>query len=404
MNTRRQEKIYKLKKHPDNPRVIKDVKYSKLVKSIKEFPEMLEKRPLVVTKDLVVLGGNMRLRAAKDAGLKEIWIDETDWSEEKQREFIIKDNSGFGEWDFDALANDWDVHDLNDWGLDLPPMFDEPEPEATEDDYTEPDNMQVDVVLGDLIEIGEHRLLCGDSTNSDEVSKLMNGEKADMVFTSPPYNANTTLNGKKLYLNNTLDNKTEKDYLNFLDDIKNAFIPFLKSKGFVCWNIMYNNNSRSAFIKNVNNFINSNLLLDETVIWKKNAIPLSAGLARAFEFIFIFQKDVIDRTYKKKHDYVENVWEISNANTQIKGHNACYPVKLPSKGIEIFTDLNMNVFDPFLGSGTTMVAAHQLKRKCYGMELDPKYCQVIIDRMQKLDSELQIKINGKIYEKTEYVL
>ena len=188
MNTRRQEKIYKLKKHPDNPRVIKDVKYSKLVKSIKEFPEMLEKRPLVVTKDLVVLGGNMRLRAAKDAGLKEIWIDETDWSEEKQREFIIKDNSGFGEWDFDALANDWDVNDLNDWGLDLPPMFDEPEPEATEDDYTEPDNMQVDVVLGDLIEIGEHRLLCGDSTDSDEVSKLMNGEKADMVFTDPPYN------------------------------------------------------------------------------------------------------------------------------------------------------------------------------------------------------------------------
>lgn len=133
MNTRREEKIYKLKKHPDNPRVIKDVKYHLLVKSIKEFPEMLEKRPLVVTKDLVVLGGNMRLRAAKDAGLKEIWIDQTDWSEEKQREFIIKDNSGFGEWDFDALANDWDVNDLNEWGLDLTPMFDEPEPKEKEE-------------------------------------------------------------------------------------------------------------------------------------------------------------------------------------------------------------------------------------------------------------------------------
>ena len=342
----------------------------------------------------------MRLKAAQAAGLKEIWIDQVDWNEAKQKEFIIKDNSGFGEWDWDALANDWDLDDLNDWGLDLPPMFDEPEPEATEDDYTEPDNMQVDVVLGDLIEIGEHRLLCGDSTDSDQVAKLMNGEKADMVFTSPPYNGNTSLNGKKLYLNNSLDNKSEKDYLNFLDNIKNAFIPFLKSKGFVCWNIMYNNNSRSAFIKNINNFINSNLLLEETVIWKKNAIPVSRGLARAFEFIFIFQKDEIDRTYKKKHDYIENVWEISNANTQIKNHNACYPVKLPSKGIEIFTELNMNVFDPFLGSGTTMVAAHQLKRKCYGMELDPRYCQVIIDRMQKLDSELQIKINNKIYEKT----
>jgi len=125
MSTKRLEKIYKLKKHPDNPRVIKDVKFSKLVKSIKEFPEMLEKRPLVVTKDLTVLGGNMRLRAAQDAGLKEIWIDETNWDEDKQREFIIKDNSGFGEWDWDELANSWEVEDLNNWGVDLPPMFNE---------------------------------------------------------------------------------------------------------------------------------------------------------------------------------------------------------------------------------------------------------------------------------------
>ena len=125
MSTKRLEKIYKLKKHPDNPRVIKDVKFNKLVKSIKEFPEMLEKRPLVVTKDLTVLGGNMRLRAAQDAGLKEIWIDETNWNKDKQREFIIKDNSGFGEWDWDELANSWEVEDLNNWGVDLPPMFNE---------------------------------------------------------------------------------------------------------------------------------------------------------------------------------------------------------------------------------------------------------------------------------------
>ena len=120
MNTKRLEKIYKLKKHPDNPRVIKDVKYHLLVKSIKEFPEMLEKRPLVVNKDLIVLGGNMRLRAAEEAGLKEIWIDQTDWNEDKQKEFIIKDNSGFGEWNFDMLANEWNVDDLNDLGLDFP--------------------------------------------------------------------------------------------------------------------------------------------------------------------------------------------------------------------------------------------------------------------------------------------
>jgi len=117
------EKISKIKAHPDNPRVIKDVKFKLLVQSIIDFPEMLEKRPLGVNEDLQVLGGNMRLRAAKEAGQSEIWIDIAEgWSKEKQNEFIIKDNSGFGEWDWEALANNWDVEDLNNWGLDLPPM------------------------------------------------------------------------------------------------------------------------------------------------------------------------------------------------------------------------------------------------------------------------------------------
>ena len=182
-------KLNKIKSNPNNPRIIKDVKFKKLVTSIKEFPEMLEKRPIVVDENLIVLGGNMRTKACKEAGLKEVWVDIVDnWSEEQKKEFIIKDNSGFGEWDWDVLANEWDVDKLNDWGLDLPPMFNELE--AEEDNYTEPDNMQVDVVLGDLIEIGEHRLMCGDSTDSDQVAKLMNGEKADMVWTDPPYGIN----------------------------------------------------------------------------------------------------------------------------------------------------------------------------------------------------------------------
>ena len=124
---KRLEKIRNVRTHPDNPRLIRDIKFDKLVQSLKDFPEMLEKRPIVVNQDLVCLGGNMRLKAAREAGLKEIWIDVADWSEEKQREFIIKDNSGFGEWDWDILANEWNPEDLNDWGLDLPPMFDEPE-------------------------------------------------------------------------------------------------------------------------------------------------------------------------------------------------------------------------------------------------------------------------------------
>jgi len=114
------EKINKIKAHPDNPRVIRDGKFKLLVQSIIDFPEMLEKRPLVVNEDLQVLGGNMRLKAAKEAGKSEIWIDIAEgWSKEKQNEFIIKDNSGFGEWDWDALANNWDNIELKDWGLDI---------------------------------------------------------------------------------------------------------------------------------------------------------------------------------------------------------------------------------------------------------------------------------------------
>jgi ParB-like chromosome segregation protein Spo0J len=115
--------INEVKSNPNNPRIIKDDKFKKLVASIKELPQMLQLRPIVVNEDMVVLGGNMRLKACKEAGLKEIpIIKATDLSEEQQRAFIIKDNVGFGEWDWDALANEWDAEQLEEWGLDIPNM------------------------------------------------------------------------------------------------------------------------------------------------------------------------------------------------------------------------------------------------------------------------------------------
>ena len=158
-------KITEIKLNADNPRFIKDEKFTKLVKSIKEFPKMLELRPIVVNDDMIVLGGNMRLRACQKAGLNEVpIIKASDLTIEQQQEFIIKDNVGFGSWDWDVLANEWDTEQLEDWGLELP--FDvETELEAEEDNYQIPDEIKTDIVLGDLIEIGEHRLLCGDSTD-----------------------------------------------------------------------------------------------------------------------------------------------------------------------------------------------------------------------------------------------
>jgi hypothetical protein len=113
-------KISKIKKNPNNPRLVKDDKFKKLVQSIKDFPEMLKIRPIVVNEHMVVLGGNMRLRACKDAGLKDVpIIQASELTEKQQREFIIKDNVGFGEWDWDMIANEWDAGEMNQWGVDV---------------------------------------------------------------------------------------------------------------------------------------------------------------------------------------------------------------------------------------------------------------------------------------------
>lgn len=111
--------IHDINPNPNNPRIIKDDKFNKLVQSLKSFPEMAKVRPIVVNKDMIVLGGNMRLKAMKEAGWKEAPVHIVDWDEDKQREFIIKDNVGFGEWDWEMIANEWDAEQLNEWGLDL---------------------------------------------------------------------------------------------------------------------------------------------------------------------------------------------------------------------------------------------------------------------------------------------
>ena len=195
-------KLSEIRANPNNPRLIKDEKFAKLVESIRSFPEMLKLRPIVVNDENVVLGGNMRLKACKEAGLKNVpVIKASELTEEQQREFIIKDNVGFGEWDWEMLANGWDAEKLEEWGLDVPD-FTAKELEASEDDYYIPDEVKTDIVPGDLFEIGPHRLLCGDSTNADDVARLMNNEKADMVFTDPPYGVNLkggkSANGGKL--------------------------------------------------------------------------------------------------------------------------------------------------------------------------------------------------------------
>lgn len=395
-------KISKVKTNPNNPRLIKDEKFKKLVKSIKEFPEMLNVRPIVVDKDNIVLGGNMRLRACQEAGLKEVPILKVDkFTEKQQREFIIKDNVGFGEWDWDDLANEWDVDELEDWGLDLPVDLAVQEVEAEEDDYEIPDEIKTDIVLGDLIEIGEHRLLCGDSTDSDQVAKLMNGQKAEVSFTSPPYNAGTTptevkMNKTSKYANDN-DNKPENEYLKLLNDFTNNTLLFSEYSFVNIQSLSGNKTALIDFLYEMKSFY------ADTIIWQKqNAQPAMAEnvLNSQYEYVHCFSHKANRAIGTKKfRGTISNVLEISKqTKNKIKEHNATFPIDLAEFVVSNFCE--NSVLDVFLGSGTTMVAAHQLKRKCYGMELDPKYCQVIVDRMMKLDSALEVKINGKPYKNT----
>jgi DNA modification methylase len=284
---------------------------------------------------------------------------------------------------------------------------------AEEDDFDfEEGGIETDIVLGDLFEIGVHRLLCGDSTCSDSVERLMDSVKADMVFTSPPYNGNTVagfekdggragLKSQPLYDNNETDNKTAKEYIQFNADVFNTIKTIASDDLVILYNINYNRNSPDLFIDVVNTGRNAFNLV-ETIIWEKSMAISLAGdnLTRIFEFIFVFYNGVDKPKLNKSHtnECIRNLWDISNNGANHEIHKACFPIKLAEKAINIYAKQNALLYEPFCGSGSTMVAAHQLNRKCYGMELEPKYCQVIIDRMKKLDPTLVIKKNGVIYE------
>ena len=370
--------ISKIKSNPNNPRVIKNDKFDKLVNSIKNFPQMLELRPIVVNEDGVVLGGNMRLKACKEAGIKEVSvIYANELTEVQQKEFIIKDNVGYGEWDWEELANDWDAETLEDWGLDLPDEWGEEETtEAKDDDYEIPDEIQTDIVLGDLFEIGEHRLLCGDSTDSDSVAKLMNGEKTDMVFTDPPYGAD--------YKGINNDNRSGlKDLLN------GAFENYiLNSKNGASIYCFHSDKCADIF----NEVFRSFCHFSSMIIWVKESIVLSQTdyQSKHEPCFYGWFNNGTHKWYSNRKQ--ESVWIAKSKREE--GHTTPKPIDIVSKAINNSSESGHLILDLFLGSGSTMVAAHQLKRKCYGMELDPKYCQVIIDRMRKLDPTLVIKKNG----------
>ena len=398
--------IADIKVNPKNPRIIKDARFQKLVKSIEEFPEMMRLRPIVVDNGGMILGGNMRYKAIQHLGYKDIpdeWVKRADeLTDEQKKRFIIADNAPYGDWDWDLLANEWDLQKIEEWGIEPPEDFG-PKEEAQEDDYEVPDEIETDIAFGDLFEIGQHRLLCGDSADGEQMMKLMNGEKADIVFTDPPYGVDI---GAKNRMLNTFG-KSDGN----MEDIKNdnispdelckilvsAFSNLKKNSNDCCTYFVTSPQGGELCLMMLMMMKEAGLPVRHVLMWYKNVATFSMG-----RLDYEYQHEPILLTWNKTHkfygmgEHKTSVWRIDKPRSS-KEHPTMKPVKLVENALLNNSKEQDNVVDIFLGSGTTMVAAHQLNRRCYGMEIGPKYCQVIIDRMRKLAPNITIKRNGELY-------
>lgn len=365
---------------------------------------MLNVRPIVVNQDMVVLGGNMRLKAIKEAGHTEVAIEIVDWTEQQQKEFIVKDNVGYGEWDWDDLANNWDIQELTDWGLDIPD-FAITNADAVEDDFDVPvGGIETDIILGDMFEIGKHKLLCGSSTETDNWAKVFGSEFADLVVTDPPYNValgmetieqakarNRRTDGKVIQN----DKMSNDDFYQFLYDFYTALGSYTKEGG--VWYVWHADSEVINFRKAM---IDAGIMVKQGLIWEKSSLVMGR---QDYQWqhepcLYGWKEGAAHAWYSDRKQTTILKFDKPSRNTD---HPTMKPVELIAYQITNSSKTGDLVADGFLGSGTTMVAAHQLGRKCYGTELDPKYCQVIVDRMQKLDPTLEVKRNGQVYIKTE---
>ena len=514
-----------------NPRKIKDDKFEKLVNSLLVLPKMLELRPIVVDNSMIALGGNMRYRALtaiadmteaelkkRIAGIRDFqkktrteqnklleywlqWKDKptapiikaSELTDAEKQEFIIKDNAGFGEWDWDALAAEWDTGDLVDWGVDVwqEDGFGGSEAdneEAKEDDFTDEDAKQAEarVKLGEIWQLGEHRLMCGDSTDSAAVAKLMDGQKADLVFTDPPYGMKKENEG---VLN---DNLNAADLVEFNKQWIAVSFDNLKSNGaWYCWGndeslldiyacilrpmiygkkITFRNlitwDKGSGRGQNSEEFLSYPVASEKCLFVVVGAATMSSGVFRTKEFFFegfsgirdylceelkksgLKMKDVIKMTstsashyfslsqwafptekdyntlreyckgaafqkeyaelqkeYRKilpyfnnTHDNMNDVWHFErarytdNESRTNDVHATPKPIALCARGIKSSSRKGESILDLFGGSGSTLIACEQTGRKCYMMELDPHYCDVIIARWEKFTGGEAVKI------------
>ena len=365
-------KINKLKPAEYNPRQITTKQYNDLKESIRKF-DLVD--PIIVNKDMTVIGGHQRLKVCKDLNYKDVDCVILDLSKEQERELNIRLNKSGGEWDMDILANEFEIEELKDWGfkeIELGLNIDKITEGNTEDDYI-PEVKESRVKLGDVWELGKHRLMCGDSTKESDVEKLMNGQKADMVFTDPPYGISYSSN---------MRTKTEKfEELKNDNIFLNQWIPLIDkySNGFVyiwtSWKVL---DTWLDMWKEIGK-------LSNMIIWSKGGGgigDLKKTFSSDYEISLVYNRD--NEIAGKR---LGSVWEIGKDSNSSYKHPTQKPVQLSETAIKNTSIKNNIILDLFIGSGSTLIACEKTNRICYGMELDTKYCDVIIERWEQFTGQ-----------------
>lgn len=378
---------------PTNPRQWTKTELNKLKKSLQETPELLEARGILVYPwegKYLVLGGNMRLSALKSLKAEDApcVIFPEDTPIDKLKEVVIKDNGSFGEWDFDSLANEWGDLPLTDWGV---PAWETDKSDAltsedaVDDDFNESEVQESVCKMGDIWLLGEHRLMCGDSTNPEDISKLMDGELADLWLTDPPYNV--AYEGKtkdKLTIEN--DNKGDEEFREFLIASYAAANANMRAgAAFYIWHADSEGYNFRAACREVG------WKVRECLIWQKNTMVMGR---QDYQWkhepcLYGWKEGASHNWYSDRKQTTLLVFDRPTRNSE---HPTMKPIPLIAYQMCNSTKPGDLVLDSFGGSGTTMIAAEQMGRRSRLMELDPHYCDVIIARWEKLTGNKAVKL------------
>lgn len=362
------------------------------------------KQPVVVDKDNVIIVGHGRVEGAKIARKQNPEFDKApcviadDLSEDEIKAYRLADNKlNESPWDIDLVNEELTgitELDMSLFGFDISELVDD-DVEIVEDDYKEELPEEPKAKLGDIYELGKHRVICGDCTDKTTIEKLFNGNIADIAFTSPPYNVGFTPSeigsGKSTKYNGNDDNKSEQEYIAFLNSYLRNALAFSK---YVFMNVQSVANNKIALIDVL--YENKDIYAD-TIIWdKKQGQPAMCKnvLNSAFEYIHIFSEKanrVIGTIeFRGTNDNILHL--LSQRNNEYSDiHNATFSIEFASWFISRFA--KESVFDSFGGTGTTLIACEQLNKKCYMSELEPKYVDVIIDRWEKFTGQKAVKLN-----------